>query len=179
MSYNFPLKRNRYKDIDQDTLVLNLVHVIMVLSIMWTYAHQGDVKWWLSYLKSQATRLFDRNFAQVCRKANTKAELCISDPVGFHWQRSSNAETLYPDNKIHGANMGPTWVLSAPDGPHVGPLYLAIRVFMSWHQSAHISLLLHYWPFVMGIHHSSFIPLIKGQMSSHCYSKTCLYRPPL
>ena len=24
--------------------------------------------------------------------------------------------------------MGPTWVLSAPDGPHVGPMKLAIRV---------------------------------------------------
>ena len=32
-----------------------------------------------------------------------------------------------PDSKIHGANMGPTWVLSAPDGPHVGPMNLAIR----------------------------------------------------
>ena len=27
-----------------------------------------------------------------------------------------------PDNKVQGANMGPTWVLSAPDGPHV-PCY--------------------------------------------------------
>ena len=26
----------------------------------------------------------------------------------------------YPDSNVHGANMGPTWVLSAPDGPHVG-----------------------------------------------------------
>ena len=26
-----------------------------------------------------------------------------------------------PDSNVHGANMGPTWVLSAPDGPHVGP----------------------------------------------------------
>ena len=26
--------------------------------------------------------------------------------------------------------MGPTWVLSAPDGPHVGPMNLAIRVSM-------------------------------------------------
>ena len=34
----------------------------------------------------------------------------------------------YPDSKIHGANMGPTWVLSAPDGPHVGPMNLALRV---------------------------------------------------
>ena len=25
-----------------------------------------------------------------------------------------------PDSKVHGANMGPTWVLSAPEGPHVG-----------------------------------------------------------
>ena len=32
-----------------------------------------------------------------------------------------------PDSKIHGSNMGPTWVLSAPDGPHVGPINLAIR----------------------------------------------------
>ena len=26
-----------------------------------------------------------------------------------------------PDSKVHGGNMGPTWVQSAPDGPHVGP----------------------------------------------------------
>ena len=32
-----------------------------------------------------------------------------------------------PDSKVHRANMGPTWVLSAPDGPHVGPMNLAIR----------------------------------------------------
>ena len=32
-----------------------------------------------------------------------------------------------PDNKVHVANMGPTWVLSAPGGPHVGPMNLAIR----------------------------------------------------
>ena len=34
----------------------------------------------------------------------------------------------YPDSKVHGANMVPTWVLSVPDGPHVGPMNLAIRV---------------------------------------------------
>ena len=31
-----------------------------------------------------------------------------------------------PDSKVHGANMGPTWVLSAPGGTHVGPMNLAI-----------------------------------------------------
>ena len=33
-----------------------------------------------------------------------------------------------PDYNVHGANMGPTWVLLAPDGPQVGPMNLAIRV---------------------------------------------------
>ena len=32
-----------------------------------------------------------------------------------------------PDNKVHGANMGPTWVLSAPDGPHVGHMNLSYQ----------------------------------------------------
>ena len=31
-----------------------------------------------------------------------------------------------PVSKVHGANMGPTWVLSVPDGPHDGPMNLAI-----------------------------------------------------
>ena len=35
---------------------------------------------------------------------------------------------IYPDSKVQWANMGPTWVLSAPGGPHVGPMNLAIRV---------------------------------------------------
>ena len=38
-----------------------------------------------------------------------------------HWK-------AFPDTKIHGNNMGPTWALSAPDGPYVGPMNLAIRV---------------------------------------------------
>ena len=42
----------------------------------------------------------------------------------FPAQKASDVDA---DNKVHGANMGPTWVLSAPDGPHVGPMNLAIR----------------------------------------------------
>ena len=36
-----------------------------------------------------------------------------------------------PGCKFHVANMGPIWVLSAPDGPHVGHMNLAIRVSMA------------------------------------------------
>ena len=41
---------------------------------------------------------------------------------------NQNDESVYaPDSKIHVANMGPTWVLSAPGGPRVGPMNLAVR----------------------------------------------------
>ena len=33
-----------------------------------------------------------------------------------------------PDSKLHGANMGPIWGRQDPDGPHVGPMKLAIWV---------------------------------------------------
>ena len=31
-----------------------------------------------------------------------------------------------PDSKVHVVNMSPTWVLSAPDGPHADPMNFAI-----------------------------------------------------
>ena len=40
--------------------------------------------------------------------------------IGLHYNS--------PDIKVLGANMGPTWVLSAPGGPHVGPMNLTVRV---------------------------------------------------
>ena len=60
---------------------------------------------------------------------------------------------MYPDSKVHGANIGPTWVLSAPDGPHVGHMDLAIRCIMgtSWHGNT-----LQYWYFDSQIHWSPF-----------------------
>ena len=36
----------------------------------------------------------------------------------------------FSDSKVHGANMGPTWVLLAPDGTQVVPMNLAIRAFI-------------------------------------------------
>ena len=39
-------------------------------------------------------------------------------------------QTNYPDSKVRGVNVGHTGVLSAPGEPHVGPMDLAIRVYM-------------------------------------------------
>ena len=35
---------------------------------------------------------------------------------------------MYPDSKVHGANMGPIWSRQDPGGPHVGSMNFAIRV---------------------------------------------------
>ena len=67
------------------------------------------------------------------------------DSVGHYDSASSHAaesfehinfvvtymKQTYPDSKVHGANMGPTLVLSALDGPHVGPMNFAIWVIAS------------------------------------------------
>ena len=36
-----------------------------------------------------------------------------------------------PDSKVHVANMGLTWVLSAPAGPHVDPMNFVTRNYPS------------------------------------------------
>ena len=55
-----------------------------------------------------------------------KCRLLVPIVAYMVWQILENDDT-HPDNKVHGANMGPTWVLSAPDGPHVDPMNLTIR----------------------------------------------------
>ena len=42
-------------------------------------------------------------------------------PIGNTWLKH------IPTSNVHGANMGPIWVLSAPGGSHVGPINLAMR----------------------------------------------------
>ena len=47
-----------------------------------------------------------------------------------HLSRPAFTNTLWPDNpdnKVHGAYMGPTWGRQHPGGPHVGPMNFAIR----------------------------------------------------
>ena len=54
------------------------------------------------------------DFCYVCMNTTQVRE------ISFHLK--------YSDRKVHEANMRPTWVLSAPDGPHVDPMNFDIRV---------------------------------------------------
>ena len=53
--------------------------------------------------------------------------ICMSSFSSSGFYVNGSSET-FPDSKVHVANMGPTWVLSSPGGPHDGPMNLAIRV---------------------------------------------------
>ena len=61
-----------------------------------------------------------------CIPPVTLAELCTS------LYSTSFLFNVYPDSKVHGANMGPTWDRQDPGGPHVGPMNLAIWVYVQY-----------------------------------------------
>ena len=50
-----------------------------------------------------------------------------SGPLCAYWNFSiRDGQIINPDNKVHGANMGPNWGQQDPGGPHVGHMNLAI-----------------------------------------------------
>ena len=91
----------------------------------------------------------------------------------YHSRRYSVLEyetCSYPDSKVHGANMGPTWVLSAPDGPHVGPMSLAIRL----HIATISSLIILLYTFLFNIYQICHICI--GSTLNCLYSFQRIYR---
>ena len=65
---------------------------------------------------------------------NTRRSLCRASLRQCYWRTRKAvlagliiSHKMIPGSKIYWANMGPTWVLSAPVGPHVGPINLAIK----------------------------------------------------
>ena len=52
--------------------------------------------------------------------------ICMYKHLNWFYGQYNRIHNI-PDDKVHEANMGPTWILSAPDGPHVGSNNLAIR----------------------------------------------------
>ena len=47
-------------------------------------------------------------------------------------------QEVYPDSKVHGANMEPIWSRQEPDGPHVGPMNFVIWVMHQTQSWAHL-----------------------------------------
>ena len=98
-------------------LILNLQNALIILpkcfcldKILYKRIHAAVI----ALLKAQDFCGAGRNWYFACRLFR-RSTLC------------NGTKQQTPDSKVHGANMRPTWVLSAPDGPHVGPINLAIR----------------------------------------------------
>ena len=72
-----------------------------------------------------------------------------------------------PDNKVHGANMGPIWGRQDPSGPHVGPMNFAIWAYKTW---------VCWWLVVLShLPASCGLPVIKARMSFERFeSKLCV-----
>ena len=64
-------------------------------------------------------------------------------PFNIFNRNYMTGKRAFPDNKVHGANMGPTLVLSTPDGPHVCPMNLAMRIYI-WTRHGQGSLNIYY-----------------------------------
>ena len=74
----------------------------------------------------------------------------------------------YPDSTVHGANMGPNWVLSDPEGPHVGPMNLAIRVLLVRTEYSGITVPLA--AMILSIKDGSAYCFNKEEIQLRCYS---------
>ena len=64
-----------------------------------------------------------RNQRQYCWNVSAVQK---SNRPASPWNNGCTLHKTTPDSKVHRVNMGPTWVLSVPDGPHVSPMNLAI-----------------------------------------------------
>ena len=97
-----------------------------------------EIAWWPCPNRSRPNSA--AKFTVIGRLLNTEPCVTKTPYMDYIYHRYLNTETSggcfttlselskrVPDSKVDGADMGPTWVLSAPDGPHGGPMNLAIR----------------------------------------------------
>ena len=95
----------------------------------------GSCPWWMLSLNQQSSMPCKPKVHDVTNQSFHRDFSMFKFLKTFHVHLSYTSRISplhYPDSKVHLANVGPTWVLSAPDGTHVGPMNLAIRVYNNW-----------------------------------------------
>ena len=86
--------------------------IIIFIRLFWKQWHAR--RWWNNFLDDV------NGLVQDC-------SISIANVLEILQSCTEPSICVVPDSKVHGANMGPTCVLSAPDGLHAGPMNLAIR----------------------------------------------------
>ena len=115
VAYDWTLLFHHNSDVIMGKMASKITGVSIVYSTICSGADQRKYE-------SSASLAFVRGIH--LSPVNSLYNLMMSLYTTQHWH-------VYPDSKIHGTNMGSTWVLSAPDGPHVGPMNRAIRYVLS------------------------------------------------
>ena len=84
------------------------------------------MEWWYNF--DQDRQLFP----YLCTYIRIRTLKIHTPKLGFVWIFQS-----IPDSRVHGANMGPIWVLSAPGGPMLAPWTLLSGMFFrdAWHDT--------------------------------------------
>ena len=105
-----------YDDVIMGTITSQITSITIVYSTVYSGADQ-------SKHQSSASLAFvwgvHRGLVNSPHKWPVTRKMCPFDDVIMTY--------IIPDSNVHGANVGPTWVPSAPDGPHVGSMNLVIR----------------------------------------------------
>ena len=96
---------------------------VILYNYKWRYLVMGWESW-ISEWGICAIRLWHELCSRDSNKMKWQFDIVSCD--GNIMKRKVHCNSPY--RNVHWANMGPTWVLSAPDGPHVGPMNLAIGV---------------------------------------------------
>ena len=100
------------------------VSLMLAWTSCWTNSPVGSD---LRYFKIHAT---SHHFYEIsCTLSKHQSKL-----FSRHW-----CPMLFPDSKVHGANMGPIWGWQDPGGPHVGPMNFAIWVYFHFRGSGQYS----------------------------------------
>ena len=85
---------------------------------------------YLEFLKRPYIRIYDkwRDSIQTikCWSTDLKSPNDRDEYVAYQSIFDPGDWYITPDNKAHGANMGPTWDRQHPGGPYVGHVNLAI-----------------------------------------------------
>ena len=86
------------------------------------------------------TRCMFKGLITVGRKLRQQHPSDLLSGAGPPRERSSR--DVPAGQQITRASMGPTWVLSAPEGPHFGPMNLAFRECINWFHFAGLVVLM-------------------------------------
>ena len=124
-----PIAGDRYASV-------GLKEFIIICKIIFCCNYECPIKLYLLFLHYSTFLFF---FHDTCNDSSANIRIFLRSPslrcrvnhilASDIWNKN---KWRIPDSKVHMANMGPTWVLSAPDGPHVGPMNLAIRDESGW-----------------------------------------------